>query len=354
MNIKYELKQRKEPVKLPADLAFGALFTDHLLEVDYNPEKGWHNATIKEFSNLNLHPAAMVFHYGQAIFEGLKAYKWENGKVALFRPEKNFERLNASAKRLCMPEMDVDFLVESLKELVKIDKDWIPTGFGQSLYIRPFMISTDPFVGVRPSNTYKYIVILSPVGLYYPQGLKPVPIQVTEKYVRAVRKGVGNSKVAGNYAASLIAQVDAKKDGYAQVLWLDAIEQKYIEEVGTSNIFIRFKDEIATPELSGSILPGITRMSTIEVLKEWGMNINERKIEINEVYDAYDKGNLVEIFGTGTAAIISPVGKLKFKDREITVSTDKAGELAQKVYDEIVGIQLGKNEDKRGWITFVE
>ncbi len=352
--IKYDLVSRTSPVELPENLIFGRNFSDHMLIADYNPSEGWHNVTITKVKDLQLSPAAMCLHYGQEIFEGMKAYKHQNGKIALFRPEENFKRMNRSAERLCMAQLDVDEMLEALVELVKVDKDWIPTKPGHSLYIRPTMISTDPFLGVRPSDTYKFFVLLSPVGPYYPEGFKPVPILATDEYVRAVRKGVGYCKAAGNYAASLMAQAEAKKQGYTQVLWLDAIEQRYIEEVGTSNIFIRFKDEVATSGLTGSILPGVTRMSVIQILRDWGYKVNERNIDIQEVIDGYKDGNLVEIFGAGTAAVISSVGKLKFKDHEMVFDMDNAGELSKKLYAEITGIQYGIKEDKYNWLKFVE
>ena len=347
--------ERDRKVELPENLLFGRTFTDHIFEMDYDEALGgWHNPTIKKFSDLTLNPAAMVLHYGQSIFEGLKAYKQVNGKIALFRPEKNIERLNNSARRMCIPEVDNELILKALLELVKIDQDWIPTKPGHALYIRPIIFASDPFLGVRPADNYKLIIMLSPVGPYYPEGFKPVPILATNEYVRAVRKGVGACKTAGNYAASLAAQRAAKKQGYTQVLWLDAIEQKYIEEVGTMNIFVRFKDEVATPKLTGSILPGVTRMSVIQILKDWGYNINERLVELNEILEGYDNGNLIEIFGSGTAAVISCVGRLKYEDKVMKLCDDKPGELSKKLYDEITGIQYGKVEDRYNWLTYIE
>ncbi len=354
-NIIIQSKAHDEKVEIPQDLVFGRTFSDHFFEVDYDPAKGgWHNPTIKKMDDVSLSPAAMIFHYGQGIFEGLKAFKQEDGKVAMFRPDKNIERMNNSATRLCMPTIDPELFIEALKELVKIDKDWIPTKPGYSLYIRPLMIATDPFLGVRPSEYYKFLIMVGPVGPYYPQGFKPVPIMVTDKYVRAAAKGVGACKCAGNYAASLMAQKEAQKEGYSQVLWLDAIEAKYIEEVGTMNIFIHMKEEIVTPRLTGSILPGVTRMSVIQMLKDWGYNINERDISIDEVVEAHKAGNLFEIFGTGTAAIISSLSKLKYNDLLINFSDEEAGELGTKLYNSILDIQYGKVEDKYNWMTIVE
>jgi branched-chain amino acid aminotransferase len=252
-----------------------------------------------------------------------------------------------------MPEVDVDFVLSALKELVWIDRDWIPKKQGESLYIRPFMIGTDPYLGVKPSSNYKLVLLLSPVGAYYPEGFKPVKILATDEYVRAVRKGIGDCKTAGNYAASLYASEYALKQGFTQVLWLDGIEQKYIEEVGTMNIFIRFKDEVATPKLTGTILPGVTRDSVIKILKGWNMNVKERLVSIEEVLDEYKKGNVLGVFGTGTAAIISEVGLLKYKDFEMTFKSDASDNLALKLFDEITSIHYGLTEDKYNWLTHV-
>lgn len=353
MNI--EILERETNVVLPEKLVFGKLYTDHMFEVDYDLNHGgWYNPKIKKFSNLEMSPAAMVLHYGQTIFEGLKAYKQESGRVALFRPDKNVERLNRSAVRMCMPEIDPELALQAIIELVRVDKDWIPTKPGHSLYIRPVMFATEPLLGVRSSDTFKLLIMLSPVGPYYPEGFKPVPIYCTDKYVRAVRKGIGEAKTAGNYAASLMGQHEAKKEGYSQVLWLDAIEQKYIEEVGAMNIFIRFKDEVTTPMLSGSILPGITRMSVLQILKDWNYNVTERMISLQEVLDAYKKNNLVEMFGTGTAAVISAVSKLKYGSQTLQFNETDAGELSIKLYEELTGIQYGTVEDRHNWMTYVD
>ena len=353
MEITIDAAKRDNPVQLPDNLVFGATFTDNMFVMDYDNGE-WKNAIIRKYEDFSISPAAMSLHYGQAIFEGLKAYIQDDGKIAIFRPDKNFERMNNSATRLCMPTFDIDFVMDALTKLIKIEKDWIPTQPGYSLYIRPFMIATEPAVGVRPSNQYKFFIILSPVGPYYSQGFKPVPIYATRDYVRAVRKGVGDCKCAGNYAAGLKAQAEAKAEGYSQVLWLDAIEQKYIEEVGTMNLFIRFKDEVATARLTGSILPGVTRMSAIQVLKDWGYNVNERDVSIDEVFEANESGNLLEVFGTGTAAVISAVSKIKLDDKMIQFSDDEPGELSKKLYKEITDIQYGRIEDRYGWIKNVD
>jgi branched-chain amino acid aminotransferase len=352
--INYQLVERKEKVQLPENLEFGRIFTDHMFEMDYDENKGWHNARIKKFENLSFHPATLVFHYGQTIFEGLKAYKNNKGDIRLFRPEKNFERLNNSAKRMCMPQVDVDFCLEALAELIRIDKEWIPTTKGNSLYIRPLMMGVDPFLGVKPSKTYKLYILLTPVGAYYKEGFKPVKILSQDTYVRAVRKGLGECKTAANYAASLQGAYEAQQKGFTQVLWLDAVEQKYIEEVGTMNIFVRFKNEVATPKLTGGILPGITRMSVIQMLKDWGMNVNERLISISEIMDEYKKGNVLEMFGSGTAAVISSLGSLTYKDCEMKFSKDgEPGELALKLFNEITAVQYGEKRDKFNWVKFI-
>ena len=352
--INYILRERNTPIHLPESLGFGRIFTDHLFEMDYSPAEGWHSPTIKPVESISMHPATMFIHYGQAIFEGLKAFKQENGDVVIFRADDHMKRLNNSARRVCIPEVDVEFVLEALRELINIDRDWIPNNRGESLYIRPFMYGSDPFLGVRSSKNYKLVILLSPVGAYYSEGFKPVKILVQDKYVRAVRKGLGDCKTPANYAASLLAAEEAVKNGYTQVLWLDGIEQKYIEEVGTMNIFIQLKDEIVTPRLTGSILPGITRRSVIELLKDWNMNIVERDISINEVVSAYSNGNLMSVFGTGTAAIISSVGWLTYKDKKMVINGGKPGKLDVKLFDEITSIHYGLKEDTHNWIMHVE
>ena len=352
--IQFNLKERKTKVILPEFLGFGKIFTDHMFEMDYNEKNGWHNATIRPVEDLQIHPASMFIHYGQAVFEGLKAFRQESGDLVVFRPDKHFERLNNSSRRVCIPEIDVDFAIEALKELINIDKDWIPTKQGDSLYIRPFIFGSDPFLGVKPAKEYKLILLLSPVGAYYPEGFKPVKILVTDEYVRAVRKGLGDCKTPANYAASLLAGQEAVKRGFTQVLWLDGVEQKYIEEVGTMNIFINLKNEIVTPKLNGSILPGVTRRSVIEILKEWKMNIVERDITIDEVVNAYDKGNLIGLFGTGTAAIISSVGWMTYKKKQMIFNDGKPGELDLKLFNELTSIHYGLKEDIHGWLMPVD
>ncbi|HEY5583912.1 MAG TPA: branched-chain amino acid aminotransferase [Ruminiclostridium sp.] len=332
-----------------SNLGFGLHFTDHMFIMDYTEGKGWHDPVIVPYAPLQLDPAAMVLHYGQAIFEGLKAYKTRKGDILLFRPEKNMARVNNSNTLLVIPQIDVDFGVQAIKELVRVDADWIPDAPGTSLYIRPFIIATDAHLGVRPSNTYKFIIILSPVGAYYKEGINPIKIYVESNYVRAVKGGLGSAKASANYAASLKAQVEAKNLGYTQVLWLDGVEKKYIEEVGTMNVFFKIDGKVITPSLEGTILPGITRASTIELLKESGISVTERRITIQELYDAHAAGKLDEAFGTGTAAVISPIGEFNWNGNVITVNNGKIGQVATKVYETITGIQSGNLEDTYGW-----
>ena len=350
-NIKIELT--KNPKAKPTDeskLGFGKIFSDHMFIMDYDAGMGWHDARIVPYGAIEISPAAMCLHYGQEVFEGMKAYRTADGKIQLFRPEENFKRLNLSNERLVIPQLDVDFCLEALKKLIEIEADWVPHSEGASLYIRPFVIAADPFLGVRPGEKYMFMIILSPSGAYYASGLNPVNIYVEQKYVRAVRGGMGFAKTGGNYAASLIGQDEAHKENYAQVLWLDGVERKYIEEVGAMNIFFVIGDEIVTPELQGSILPGITRKSAIETCKSWGYKVSEKRISIQEVSDAYDRGELKEVFGTGTAAVISPVGHLKWGDKVMEINDNKIGEISQKLYDTMTSMQYGKIEDKFGWI----
>lgn len=336
------------------NLPFGKYFSDHMFVMDYDEGKGWHDARIVPYGPIPLEPSAMVFHYAQEVFEGLKAYKTPDGHVRLFRPDRNFARLNVSNERLAIPPIDEELCLEGLKKLVELDRDWIPEQEGTSLYIRPFIIATDPYLGVRPSDSYKMMIICSPSGLYYPEGLEPVKIYVEDSYVRAVRGGTGFTKTGGNYASSIRAQVVAHEKGYSQVLWLDGVEQKYIEEVGSMNIFFKINGEVVTPALNGSILSGITRMSSIELLKSWGIPVSEKRISIQEVADAYDNGTLEECFGTGTAAIISPVGELRWEDKVMKINNNQIGEVTQRIFDTITNIQTGREEDKFGWVVVVD
>lgn len=332
-----------------AHLGFGKVFTDHMFIMEYDEGKGWHSPRIEPFGPIPLNPAATCLHYGQEVFEGLKAYRADNGEILLFRPDRNFKRLNDSNERLCIPQIDEEFCLEALKKLIEIDKDWIPTAKDTSLYIRPFIIGAEDFLGVHPARHLYYIVILAPSGPYYAEGLNPVKIYIEENYVRAVRGGTGFAKCGGNYAASLRAQADAEKVNYSQVLWLDGVERKYIEEVGAMNVFFVFDDEIVTPMLNGSILPGITRASTVEMLKSWGMNVSERRISVDEIKEKCRSGKMVEAFGTGTAAVISPIGELKIGDEHFVINNNEIGALSQKLYDNLTGIQWGRIPDPFGW-----
>ncbi|MBY0120444.1 branched-chain amino acid aminotransferase [Bacillus sp. S/N-304-OC-R1] len=351
--IKINLAETRKEKPAFDKLKFGRTFTDHMFIMDYTEGKGWHDPRIVPYQPLTLDPAATIFHYGQTVFEGLKAYLTKDEKVFLFRPNKNFERLNRSSARLCMPELDEEFAVEALKELIRVERDWIPNLEGTSLYIRPFIISTEVHLGVSASLTYQFIIILSPVGAYYKEGINPVKISVETEYVRAVQGGTGNAKTAGNYAGSLKAQEESSKSGYSQVLWLDGKEKKYIEEVGSMNVFFKINGEIVTPELNGSILQGVTRDSIIHLLKHWNLPVVERKISMDEVYQASLDGTLEEAFGTGTAAVISPIGELFWKNEKMIVNNGETGTLTKKLYDTLTGIQNGTQPDPFGWCVEV-
>ncbi|MCI7805041.1 MAG: branched-chain amino acid aminotransferase [Oscillospiraceae bacterium] len=352
MNIRMELTA--SPKEKPTDetkLGFGHIFTDHMFIMNYDTGEGWHDARIVPYQNLSLSPAAMCLHYGQEVFEGLKAYRTAEGKIQLFRPDENFKRLNTSNKRMVIPEIPEEDALQALTTLLNVEKDWVPHTEGASLYIRPFVIATDPYVGVRPADHYLFMIILSPSGAYYSTGLNPVKIYVEDKYVRAVRGGTGFVKTAANYAISLAGQDEAHKQDYEQVLWLDGVEQKYVEEVGSMNIFFVIDGEVITPELTGSVLPGITRKSAIEICRKKGYKVTERRITIQEIADAYDAGKLDEVFGTGTAAVISPVGHLKWNDKIMEINDNKIGEISQMLYDTMTGIQWGKIPDEYGWVV---
>ena len=354
LNIRYE--KTKTPKELPAadnPLKFGTIFTDHMFMMNYTMGEEWHDARVVPYQPVCLDPSAMVFHYGQEMFEGLKAYKSDDGRILLFRPDKNAERTVSTNQRLCIPEIPIEDFVQAVKAVVKIDEAWIPTKPGTSLYIRPFIIATDPYLGVRPSNTYLFMIILSPVGPYYPEGLNPVKIWIEDEYVRAVKGGIGEAKAGGNYVASMKAQVKAHDEGFSQVLWLDGVERKYIEEVGAMNIFFKIGGTVVTPQLNGSILPGVTRASVIELCKEWRIPVEERRISIDEIAEAHKDGTLEEVFGTGTAAVISPVGHLRWQDHMMQVQDGKIGPISQKLYDTITGIQLGRITDSHGWTVEV-
>jgi branched-chain amino acid aminotransferase len=354
MEITFKKAEQLKDHPVDSTLGFGTVFTDYMFNMDYNPEKGWHSPRIEPYGPIQMDPSTMVLHYGQAIFEGLKAYRTENGEIRLFRPKDNFKRLNRSGNRLCMPALDEEFILKALLQLLKIEKAWVPGAPGTSLYIRPTIIATDPYIGLRSSNTYRFFMILSPVGAYYPEGFNPVKIWVTPDYVRAVRGGVGEAKTAGNYAASLYATELAHKDGYTQVMWLDGVERKYVEEVGSMNIFFKIGDEVVTPALTGSILSGITRDSVIKLAQSWGTAVVERKIGIDEIYDAHAKGALKEVFGSGTAAVISPVGNIKYQGKEITIGNGGVGPFSARLFKELMDIQYGKTDDPFHWIMPVK
>ena len=354
LNIRVERNTNPKPLPAKDDpLKFGTIFTNHMFVMNYETGKGWFDPRIVPYGKIELEPSAMVFHYAQEMFEGLKAYRGDDGSALLFRPDMNAKRTNATNERLCIPTIPEEDFVQAIKELVKIDSDWIPDREGTSLYVRPFIIATDEFLGVRPSDTYLFMIILSPVGPYYPEGLDPVKIWIEDDYVRAVRGGIGFAKTGGNYAASLAAQMKAHEEGYSQVLWLDGVERKYIEEVGAMNIFFKINGKVVTPMLNGSILPGITRNSVIYLLKSWGIEVEEKRISVDELLAAAKDGSLEEVFGTGTAAVISPVGHLRFGETVIQVQDGGIGPISQKLYDNIVGIQLGRIEGPEGWVVRV-
>ena len=331
-------------------LGFGKIFTDHMFMMDWNDQKGWYNARIVPFENISLHPASTVLHYGSEIFEGLKAYRRKDGKVQMFRPIENIRRMNRSAERLCLPEIPEDLAMEVLTTFVNLEQDWTPSAEGTSLYLRPFMFGNDESLGVHAVHNATYVIIASPVGSYYAEGINPVKIMIEDEDVRAVRGGTGYAKCGGNYAASNRAGERAAKQGYSQVLWLDGVERKYIEEVGAMNVMFKISGKIVTPMLSGSILPGITRMSCIEVLKSKGFEVEERLLSIDELAAAMENGTLEEAWGCGTAAVVSPIGELCYKGVKYPVNNGEIGEVTQSLYDTLTGIQWGKIEDTFGWI----
>jgi branched-chain amino acid aminotransferase len=339
----------RQPRPADAELGFGNYMTDHMFLMDYTPATGWRDPRIVPYGPLSIDPAAVVLHYNQEVFEGTKAYLQPDGGVALFRPDKNIERMNQSAVRMVMPPIDPDDFLQAMKELVLIDRPCLPASPGTALYIRPTMIGTEPTLMVRASRDFLFYIILSAVGAYYKEGLKPTRIYVTDEYVRSARGVAGSTKTSGNYGPTLLAAKEAMARGYAQVLWLDAIERKYVEEVGQSNIFFLFDDELVTPPLSGTILAGVTRDSVLQLVRHWGMKVSERSLSISEVIDGVRSGRLKEIFAAGTAAVISPVGAFGYKGQDYTVGEGKAGELALRIYDEITGIQYGRKEDPFGW-----
>ena len=331
-------------------LGFGRIFTDRMLLVEWKAGQGWVDARVEPYAPFVLDPSCLVFHYAQEIFEGLKAYKWQDGTIALFRPEMNARRFNLSADRLCMPEVPEDLFLAGIEELVRLESDWIPTSSGTSLYIRPAMIAVEPVLGVHPSDHFYFFVILSPVGAYYASGFNPVKIMVEDRYVRAVPGGTGEAKTGGNYASSLKAGLEAKKKGFEQVLWLDGVHRRYVEEVGAMNMFFAYEDVVVTAPLTGSILNGVTRDSVLNLADTMGFRVEERQIDINELMADIRSGRLKEAFGTGTAAVITPVGALAYRDECLNVGSGGAGSLTQKLYDTLTGIQYGRTEDTFGWI----
>jgi len=350
MDIRIEKNATPKQKPDESSLGFGQYFTDHMFIMDYTREKGWHDARIVPFGNLSLHPACTVFHYGAEIFEGMKAYRTADGSIQLFRPEQNFARLNSSAERMRLPLVDEAFALKALTELIKLDADWVPHAPGTSLYIRPFLFGADPKLGVHSIVRSMFIIILSPVGSYYKEGINPVKIMIETEDVRAVRGGTGYTKCGGNYGASNRAGEKAEQAGYSQVLWLDGVERKYIEEVGAMNVMFKIGDEIVTPALTGSILPGITRNSILQILRDEGAKVSERLLSIDELIEALENGTLKEGWGCGTAAVVSPIGQLFYNGKTYTINDGKIGETTQKLYDTLTGIQWGRLPDTRGWV----
>jgi branched-chain amino acid aminotransferase len=334
------------------NLGFGEVFSDHMVSADY-ADGQWKAPRIAPYGPIEIYPSNTSIHYGQVVFEGLKAF-YTNKGINMFRPEQHHERMNRSSRRLCIPETEYGFFIEALKGLIALDKDWVPGKKGTALYIRPFVFATDNYLGVRVSKTYRFMIITSPVGAYFKEGFNPVSLITSDKYVRAVKGGLGEAKTPANYAASLLPAEEAKKAGFSQVLWLDGVEGKYIDEVGTMNVFFLIGDELITPVLEGNILKGITRDSVITLARKWGVTVVERRISMEEVINAADNGTLKEVFGTGTAAVISPVGKIQHNDTSITVNNGQAGELSLKLFNEITGIQYGEKEDEYGWCVTIK
>jgi len=347
------LTTQKPKIKDESTLVFGRQFTDRMLVMEYDTGKGWHSARIQQYGPFSLDPAAMVLHYSQEIFEGLKAFRREDGRIALFRPADNVARFNRSAERMCMPVVDPAGFLEALRQLIRLEADWVPHSAGTSLYIRPTMIANEPMLGVRPADQYLCYVILSPVGAYYKGGIAPVKIWISDHYVRAAEGGTGEAKTGGNYAASLYASREATAKGYDQVLWLDAKEKKYIEEVGSMNMVFVYDGKIVTSPLQGTVLDGITRRSVLTLCEEMGLEIEERALTVDEVIDGVENGRLTEAFGTGTAVVISPVAQFTYKDRTVKLNGGKTGNLTQKLYDTLTGIQYGRIADTHGWIDLL-
>ena len=334
------------------NLNFGEIFSDHMLIMDYANGQ-WHAPQIVPYGEMNIFPSMCAIHYGQVVFEGIKAFYNKQGKINIFRPQKYHERLSKSCRRLCIPEIDYDLFLNSMIELIKLDRAWIPQRYGYSLYVRPFIFATDNYIGVRVSETYRFMIILSPVAAYYKEGLNPVRLITSGEYVRAAKGGLGAAKTPANYAASMLPAHEAKEKGFTQVLWLDAHAHRYIEEVGTMNICFVINNELVTPPLDGTILEGTTRDCVLRLAKEWCIGVNERKITIDEVISASRTGKLNEVFGTGTAAIISPVGEIQHQGTLLKINNGKIGPLSQKFYDEVTAIQYGEKPDKYGWVLTI-
>ncbi len=347
-------EERKTPPNDVSNIVFGTQFTNHMFRMEWDRGVGWHDARIEKYQPLILEPSAIIFHYGQEAFEGLKAYWTTNSQYVLFRPDQNFARMNRTSERMCLPPIDEEFVLDALKQLLREDIAWIPKEEGTSLYIRPTIIATEPALGLKPSSSFLFFIILCPVGPYYPEGFNPVKILVSEKFTRAAPGGVGEAKTSGNYAASNLVEKESKEQGFTQVLWLDAVERRYVEEVGSMNIFFVINDEIITPELVGTILPGITRKSVLQLAKRWGLKTNERRISIDEVIQAIEDKTLTEIFGAGTAAVVSPVGELRYQGKSHQIGDGKTGPSARRFFDELMGIQYGLVQDSFQWIEPIE
>ncbi|MBR0442921.1 MAG: branched-chain amino acid aminotransferase [Clostridia bacterium] len=345
------IEKTANPAQKPdsTKLGFGRYFTDHMFIMDYSPAEGWHDARIVPFANLSLHPAATVFHYGAEVFEGMKAYRREDGTVQLFRPMENVKRINSSADRLCLPLLDENDALEAIMKFVEVEQDWVPSNPGTSLYLRPFLFGCDEQLGLHTLQNAMFVIIASPVGSYYAAGINPVKIMIETEDVRAVKGGTGYTKCGGNYAASNRAGARAEANGYSQVLWLDGVHRKYIEEVGAMNVMFRIGDEIVTPDLSGSILPGITRKSCLEVLRNEGYKVSERRLSVDELVEAMENGTLKEAWGCGTAAVVSPIGELAYNGKKYTVNNFEIGKITQHLYNTLTGIQWGKIDDTFGW-----
>ncbi|MDD6193083.1 MAG: branched-chain amino acid aminotransferase [Lachnospiraceae bacterium] len=353
MDIRFEKRQTLKEKPDETNLGFGKYMTDYMFICDWSKEQGWHDARIVPEGPIEMDPACMVLHYAQETFEGLKAYRTAEGKIQLFRPDMNAKRMIRSNERLCMPGFPEQDFVEAVKALVKVEEAWVPSEPNTSLYIRPYMFATEAALGVHMASSYKFMIICSPVGAYYASGLDPVKIMVEDQYVRAVAGGTGFTKCGGNYAGSIAGQIKAEKLGYEQVLWLDGNERKYVEEVGSMNIMFKIDGEIWTAPIEGTVLPGVTRDSMIHILRDWGYTVREERLSVDDLMAAGHNGKLEEVFGTGTAAVISPVGQLRYKDDVVVVNDNKTGELTQKLYDTLTGIQWGRLEDKYGWTVEV-